>query len=159
MKPVCWQRKTFPREAFKAAEAYSWRANCWKSTFLCGREPWETNEGWMRDGWRETTELRDSLTAEVVCGNLREERWVWLSKQVGFCTTGDSSVHTIYAIFSFSSLQLCPAASLSYWRTKEKRREEKEEGRWANRRKKEKKKLLFQKRKLEIIASIVLPWH
>ena len=63
------------------------RTNWWKPTFLCDRGPWETDERRM-EGDRE---LQDSLTAEVVCGNLRKERWDQLSKQGGFGTTGDGS--------------------------------------------------------------------
>lgn len=66
--------------------------NWWKPTFLCDRGPWETDERRMEgDG-----ELHDSLTAEVVCGNLRNRRWDQLSKQRGFRTTGDSYAWPYY---------------------------------------------------------------
>lgn len=68
------------------------RTNQWKPTFLCDWEPWETDERWMEGD----TELHDSLTAEVVCGNLRHRRWDRFSKQEGFGTTGDSSACPYY---------------------------------------------------------------
>lgn len=46
----------------------------------------ECHERWMEVD----RELHDSLTAGVVCGNLRKGRWDQLSKQGDFSTTGDS---------------------------------------------------------------------
>lgn len=68
------------------------RTNRWKPTFLCDWEPCETDERRM-EGDRE---LHDSLTAEVVCGNLRNRRWDQFSKPGGFGTTGDSSACPYY---------------------------------------------------------------
>lgn len=95
MKPVGWRLlsifvqmsklKHSPKRCSKPLRPKK-RTNWWKATFLCDRGPWETDERRM-DG---DTELHDFLTAEVVCGNLRNGRWDQLSKQGGFSTTGDS---------------------------------------------------------------------
>lgn len=106
----CLNKKHFPKKCSKAAEAKA-------ENNTDERPPFFVTEG--RERRMEADRgRRDSLTAGIVWGNLRNGRWDRLSKQGGFSPTGDShalSTPSIYALAPFSppALQLYRAFLLS----------------------------------------------
>lgn len=86
------------------------RTTRWKLTFLWDSGLWETDDRQI-EGDRE---LRESLTTEAACGNLRNRKRDRLSKHGGFRTTGDGYVCPRYRY----NLALSPPhPSAAVWRS------------------------------------------